>query len=162
RVGCATAALSCGLPRKRGLIPPPGRRVSCRGLDSLPVIGAILPFASVGGPGSARAASGPGVSARQRGGAGGPGPPAVGSGPAGGWLVVCCYLRGALLVTKRLWADPAGRMPVSNLSDVDFSAWLKDVDFFAWCMRYSATAVAHGHLPALVTTALNAPRGVNM
>jgi hypothetical protein len=87
-------------------------------------------------------------------------PPRAGTGAA--WLVVCCYLLGALLVTARLWADPAGRMPVSNLRDVDFSAWLKDVDFFGWCLRYSATAVAHGHLPALVTTALNAPRGVNM
>jgi len=87
-------------------------------------------------------------------------PPRAGTRAA--WLVVCCYLLGALLVTARLWVDPAGRMPVSNLRDVDFSAWLKDVDFFAWCMRYSATAVAHGHLPALVTTALNAPRGVNM
>jgi hypothetical protein len=38
----------------------------------------------------------------------------------------------------------------------------QDVNLFAWFLRYSAKAVAHGHLPALVTTALNAPRGVNM
>ncbi len=29
-------------------------------------------------------------------------------------------------------------------------------------MRYTAEAVAHGHLPALVTQALNAPRGINL
>ena len=32
----------------------------------------------------------------------------------------------------------------------------------AWFMRYAADAVAHGHLPALVTTALNAPHGINL
>jgi len=69
------------------------------------------------------------------------------------WLIGCCYLLGALIVTARLWADPAGRMPVGDA---------QDVNFFAWFLRYSATAVAHGHLPALVTTALNAPRGVSV
>ena len=29
-------------------------------------------------------------------------------------------------------------------------------------MRYDAVAIAHGHLPALVTTAMGAPRGVNL
>jgi dolichyl-phosphate beta-glucosyltransferase len=38
----------------------------------------------------------------------------------------------------------------------------EDVYLFAWFLRYSATAVAHGHLPALVTTALNAPRGISV
>jgi hypothetical protein len=38
----------------------------------------------------------------------------------------------------------------------------QDVNLFAWFLRYSATAVSHGHLPALVTTALGAPRGVNL
>ena len=69
------------------------------------------------------------------------------------WLIVCCYLLGALIVTARLWGDPAGRMPTGNT---------KDVDLFSWFLRYAATAVAHGHLPALVTTTLNAPRGVNL
>ena len=32
----------------------------------------------------------------------------------------------------------------------------------AWFMRYAADAVAHGHLPALVTTALNAPHGISL
>jgi len=34
-----------------------------------------------------------------------------------------------------------------------------DNDLMAWFMRYAADAVAHGHLPALVTTALNALYG---
>jgi hypothetical protein len=78
-------------------------------------------------------------------------PPGRRAGTA--WLIGCCYLLGALAVTARLWADPAGRMPAGNA---------QDVNLFAWFLRYSATAVAHGHLPALVTTALNAPCGVSV
>jgi hypothetical protein len=37
-----------------------------------------------------------------------------------------------------------------------------DIDLFAWFLRYEATAIAHGRLPDLVTTALNAPQGVNL
>ena len=37
-----------------------------------------------------------------------------------------------------------------------------DIDLFAWFIRYEATAIAHGRLPDLVTTALNAPQGVNL
>jgi hypothetical protein len=69
------------------------------------------------------------------------------------WLIAFGYLAGALLLTARLWADPASRMTSGNN---------EDIDQYAWFLRYSASAVAHGHLPALVTTALNAPRGVNM
>jgi dolichyl-phosphate beta-glucosyltransferase len=69
------------------------------------------------------------------------------------WLVAGCYLFGALAVTVHLWADPAGLMQRGDDHDVNL---------FAWFMRYAATAVAHGHLPALVTTALNAPRGINV
>ena len=58
------------------------------------------------------------------------------------WLVVCCYLIGAVAVTARLWADPAGR---------DQLGGGVDVDLFAWFVRYAATAVGHGHLPELVT-----------
>jgi hypothetical protein len=75
---------------------------------------------------------------------------------AGGWapwLVVCGYLLGALVLTWRLWADPASRAQAGDI---------RDVDLFAWFMRYAATAVAHGHLPALVSTAMNAPLGINM
>ena len=69
------------------------------------------------------------------------------------WLVVCCYLLCAFGLTWRLWADPAGRMVAGNPGDINL---------FAWFMRYSATAVSHGRLPALVTTGLNAPQGINL
>ena len=69
------------------------------------------------------------------------------------WLVVCCYLIGAAALTARLWAHPAGS---------DQLGGGVDVDLFAWFLRYAATAVAHGHLPALVTAAMNAPQGVNL
>ena len=78
-------------------------------------------------------------------------PPRTGTRAA--WLIVGCYLLGALAVTVHLWADPAGLMQRGDD---------QDVNLFAWFMRYAATAVAHGHLPALVTTALNAPRGINV
>src|SRR5260221_5035464 len=68
-------------------------------------------------------------------------------------LVVSCYLGAALVLTWRLWADPASRTVAGNPTDADQ---------FAWFLRYAATAVAHGHLPALVTAAMNAPRGINM
>lgn len=71
----------------------------------------------------------------------------------GAWLVVCCYLVGALAVTARLWIDPASRMQAGDRGDVDL---------FAWFVQYAATAVSHGHLPALMTTAMNAPVGVNL
>ena len=66
---------------------------------------------------------------------------------------MACYLAGSLIVTSRLWADPGSRVVTGNA---------QDADAFAWYLRYEATAVAHGRLPALVTTALNAPQGVNV
>jgi hypothetical protein len=75
---------------------------------------------------------------------------------AGTWaqrLVLVCYLAGAVAVTWRLWADPAGRMQVGDP---------QDVNLFAWYMRYAATAVGHARIPALITTAMNAPHGVNL
>ncbi|HTT53902.1 MAG TPA: hypothetical protein VMH35_21115 [Streptosporangiaceae bacterium] len=69
------------------------------------------------------------------------------------WLIVACYLAAALALTWRLWADPASRAQTGDMHDVDL---------FAWFIRYSATAVTHGKLPALVTTAMNAPRGINL
>jgi hypothetical protein len=69
------------------------------------------------------------------------------------WLVVCCYLIGAVALTARVWANPVGS---------DQLGGGVDVDLFAWFLRYAATAVAHGHLPALVTAAMNAPQGVNL
>jgi hypothetical protein len=68
------------------------------------------------------------------------------------WLILVGYLLGAVAVTSRLWADPAGRM-------VGFPG---DVDLVAWFMRHDATAVAHGRLPGLVTSAMNAPRGIGL
>jgi hypothetical protein len=68
-------------------------------------------------------------------------------------LVLCCYALGAVAVTWRLWGDPAGRAQVGDTGDVTL---------FAWFMRYEATAVAHWHLPALVTTAMNPPQGVSL
>jgi hypothetical protein len=69
------------------------------------------------------------------------------------WLVLSCYLLGAVALTARLWADPAGSVQAGDVHDVDL---------FAWFVRYAAVAVSHGRLPALVTTALNAPQGVSV
>jgi dTDP-glucose 4,6-dehydratase len=84
-------------------------------------------------------------------------PPASASGRRtaswAGWLVVGLYLLASFALTWRLWADPAGRMVAYNPGDINL---------FAWFMRYSATAVSHGRLPALVTTGLNAPQGINL
>jgi hypothetical protein len=77
-------------------------------------------------------------------------------GLSGGWAVaavLACYLLAALAVTGRLWADPASRTVAGNPNDADL---------FAWFLRYSASAVAHGRLPALVTAAMNAPQGINV
>ena len=68
-----------------------------------------------------------------------------------------CYLLGAVALTWHLWADPAGRAQVVPGRGVSH-----DIDLFAWFLRYEATAIAHGRLPDLVTTALNAPQGVNL
>jgi hypothetical protein len=75
----------------------------------------------------------------------------------GTWLVLGCYLLGAVALTWHLWADPAGRAQVVPGNGVSH-----DIDLFAWFLRYEATAIAHGRLPDLVTTALNAPQGVNL
>jgi hypothetical protein len=73
-----------------------------------------------------------------------------------GWavaLILTCYLLAAVAVTWRLWADPASHTVAGNPNDADF---------FAWFMRYDATALTHGRLPALVTAAMNAPQGINV
>ena len=69
------------------------------------------------------------------------------------WLVLACYLLAAAAMTWRLWVDPASR---------EQSGDVHDIDLFAWFLRYEATAISHGHLPPLVTTALNAPQGINL
>jgi hypothetical protein len=68
-------------------------------------------------------------------------------------LILACYLLAALAVTWHLWADPAAHTVAGNPNDADV---------FAWYLRYDATAVTHGRLPALVTAAMNAPQGINM
>lgn len=78
-------------------------------------------------------------------------------GHAATWLVLGCYLLGAVVLTWHLWADPAGRAQIVPGRGVSH-----DIDLFAWFLRYEATALSHGRLPDLVTTALNAPQGVNL
>jgi hypothetical protein len=63
------------------------------------------------------------------------------------------FLLASLAVTVWLWRDPASRTVAGNPYDTDQMAW-----FF----RYDATAIAHFRLPYLVTTAMNAPQGVNV
>ena len=69
------------------------------------------------------------------------------------WLTLASYLIAAIAVTWRLWLDPASRAVTGNPNDADL---------FAWYMRYAADAVAHGHLPALITSSLNVPDGINL
>src|SRR5579864_9699792 len=68
-------------------------------------------------------------------------------------LVGVSYLLASLAVTLWLWRDPASRTVAGNPNDANQ---------FAWFFRYDATAIAHARLPALVTTAMNAPSGVNV
>jgi hypothetical protein len=63
------------------------------------------------------------------------------------------YLMAALAVTLWLWRDPASRTVAGNPNDADQAAWF---------LRYDAMAILHFHLPALVTTTMNAPQGVNL
>jgi hypothetical protein len=62
-------------------------------------------------------------------------------------------LLAAVALTWRLWAAPASHTIAGNPNDADL---------FAWFMRYDATALAHARLPALVTTAMNAPQGISL
>lgn len=69
------------------------------------------------------------------------------------WLAALYFLAAAFIVTMWLWRDPASRIVAANPYDSDQ---------FAWYFRYDATAVAHLRLPALSTTGMNAPHGVNL
>jgi hypothetical protein len=71
-------------------------------------------------------------------------------------VVLGCYLLLAFGLTWQLWADPAIRVPTAGHG---VSA---DIFLSAWFIRYAAVALTHGHLPALVTSALNAPHGVSV
>jgi hypothetical protein len=68
-------------------------------------------------------------------------------------LIMYGYVVLAFYVTIQLWVDPAGRAQNGDVSDVDQANWF---------MRYTATAIQHFRLPALITTAMNAPHGVNL
>jgi hypothetical protein len=71
------------------------------------------------------------------------------------WLVLAGYLLAAVWVTYHIWASPSTKAP-------SFNATVKnDIYLNVWFMRYVATALAHGHLPSLITTAVNAPQGIN-
>ncbi len=73
------------------------------------------------------------------------------------WLIGAGYVLIAVGLTWRIWRDPAVMAPTNGRPAVQGDV----LDDF-WFMRYAATAVAHGRLPALVTTTLNWPQGVNM
>jgi hypothetical protein len=72
-----------------------------------------------------------------------------------GLLITCGYLALAVALDWRLWAGFGTAAPTGDPGPADY-------DLMAWFVRYAATAVVHGHLPALVTTALNAPTGINL
>jgi hypothetical protein len=71
----------------------------------------------------------------------------------GCWLAGAYYLVAAVAVTMWLWRDPASRVVAVNPFDSDQAAWF---------LRYDASAVARLRLPALVTSGMNAPAGVNL
>ena len=68
-------------------------------------------------------------------------------------IALYCYVLGAIYVTSRVLASPATTRQTGDVEDVNQATWF---------MRYAATAVQHFRLPALMTTALNAPHGVNL
>jgi hypothetical protein len=68
-------------------------------------------------------------------------------------ITLYCYVLGAVYVTALLWANPSGLRQNGDVEDVNQATWF---------VRYAATAVQHLRLPALTTTTLNAPHGVNL
>lgn len=68
-------------------------------------------------------------------------------------ITLYCYLLGAIYVTSRILANPASTHQNGDVEDVNQATWF---------IRYAATAVQHFRLPALMTTAMNAPHGVNL
>ena len=84
-------------------------------------------------------------------------PVAAGARRGAGAPVLCqagmYYLVAAVIVTMWLWRDPASRIVTANPYDSDQ---------FTWFFRYDASAVAHLRLPALTTTGMNAPQGINL
>jgi hypothetical protein len=72
-----------------------------------------------------------------------------------GLFVFSAYLAAAIGLNWRLWLGLGTKSPVGDPGPADN-------DLAAWFMRYVADAIARGHLPALVTPALNAPHGINL
>ena len=72
-----------------------------------------------------------------------------------GALVCAGYLALAVVLNIRLWHHLGAATPTGDPGPADYY-------LMVWFVRYAATAVAHGHLPALVTPALNAPTGINL
>jgi hypothetical protein len=68
-------------------------------------------------------------------------------------ITLYCYLLGGIYVTSRILVSAASTRQTGDAEDVNQATWF---------MRYAATAVQHLRLPALMTTALNAPHGVNL
>jgi len=68
-------------------------------------------------------------------------------------IALYCYVLGAIYVTSRILASPASTRQNGDVEDVNQATWF---------MRYAATAVQHFRLPALMTTTMNAPHGVNL
>jgi len=71
-------------------------------------------------------------------------------------LVPFLYVLLAVGITLRLWLHPSTIAPYDGVSGIS-----RDVYLNAWFMRYTAMAVSHGQLPALVTNAVNFPQGVS-
>jgi hypothetical protein len=68
-------------------------------------------------------------------------------------LIPAGYLVLAFVMTWRLWAHPSSATVAGNPSDTSQ---------FTWYLRYEATAIIHGRMPSLMTTAMNAPQGISM
>src|ERR1700685_86899 len=71
-------------------------------------------------------------------------------------LIILGYVIAAILLARNLWQHPSQMAPTAFRGDVN-----QDVYLSTWFMRYAATALSHGPLPALTTMALKAPQGVN-
>ena len=68
-------------------------------------------------------------------------------------FILAAYLVGAFWVTVTLWVHPTALYQSGDPQDVDQATWF---------LRYAATAIEHFRLPALSTTAMNAPHSVNL
>ena len=72
------------------------------------------------------------------------------------------YVVGSVFVTGLLWANPSGLWQMIGGGNGRTLADIQDVNQATWFMRYTAVAFEHFRLPALITTAMNAPHSVNL